>query len=130
MKFHPFLIKPNHIELGDIFQRQLNTDDEIAQCANKLREMGARNVLVSMSRAGAMLVTENGDVIRRHSLEGKVLNSTGAGDSMVAGFIAGYLEKNSYEYALKMGLCAGGASAFSENLASGDEIRRLMENFE
>ena len=127
LKYRPFLIKPNNFELGEIIGRELLTDEEIADGARKLREMGARNVLVSMGGKGAMLVTENDEVFRFDAPEGKVVNTTGSGDSMVAGFIAGYMERNDYEYALKMGLSAGSASAFSENLATGEEIRKDLD---
>ena len=127
LKFHPFLIKPNNFELSEIVGKELTTDDEIAEGAKKLREMGARNVLISMGGSGALLVTENGEVYRSDAPKGKVVNTTGAGDSMVAGFIAGYLENGDYNHALKMGLSSGSASAFSENLATGDEVRAIYK---
>ncbi len=127
LKFHPFLIKPNNFELSEIVGRELTTDDEIAEGAKKLREMGARNVLISMGGSGALLVTENDEVFRSDAPKGKVVNTTGAGDSMVAGFIAGYLENGDYNHALKMGLSSGSASAFSENLATGDEVRAIYK---
>lgn len=127
LKYKPFLIKPNNHELGEIFGKVLGTDDEIVECANKLRERGARNVLVSMGGDGAILVGENGEVLKSEAPKGKLVNSTGAGDSMVAGFIAGYLENKGLKHAFLMGLSAGSASAFSENLASGDEVRRVYE---
>lgn len=127
LKFHPFLIKPNNFELSEIVGKELTTDDEIAEGAKKLREMGARNVLISMGGSGALLVTENGEVFRSDAPKGKVVNTTGAGDSMVAGFIAGYLENGDYNHALKMGLSSGSASAFSENLATGDEVRAIYK---
>ena len=127
LKFHPFLVKPNNFELSEIVGKELTTDDEIAEGAKKLREMGARNVLISMGGSGALLVTENGEVFRSDAPKGKVVNTTGAGDSMVAGFIAGYLENGDYNHALKMGLSSGSASAFSENLATGDEVRAIYK---
>jgi 1-phosphofructokinase len=127
LKYRPFLIKPNQHELGEIFGKTLTSDDEIAEYANKLREMGARNVLVSMGGDGAMLVSENGDILKSEAPKGKLVNSTGAGDSMVAGFIAGYIEKQDMRHAFLMGVSAGSASAFSENLATGSEIREIYE---
>ena len=126
LKFKPFLIKPNNFELEEIFGRTLKTDDEIIECAKELQNLGARNVLVSMGAAGALMLTEYGKALKCSAPQGTAVNTTGSGDSMVAGFIAGYLEKNDYEYAVKMGISAGSASAFSENLATGDEIRSIF----
>lgn len=128
LKYKPFLVKPNNFELGEIFDKVLKTDEEIADCARELQKRGARNVLVSMGGDGALMVTENDEVLRCKAPEGKVINTTGSGDSMVAGFIAGYIEKKNYEYALKLGLSAGSASAFSQNLATGEEIRRVYNS--
>lgn len=122
LEYRPFLVKPNNHELGEIFSAELKTREEVIPYAKRLREMGARNVLVSMAGEGAVLVDENNNVYTSEAPVGKAVNSTGAGDSMVAGFIAGYSEKNDYEYAMKLGLAAGSASAFSENLADRDEI--------
>lgn len=127
LEYKPFLIKPNNHELGEIFGKELKTDTEIIQCAKQLQGKGARNVLVSMAGDGAIMLTENGEIIKSLPPKGKVVNSTGAGDSMVAGFVAGYLESNDYKTAFLMGLSAGSASAFSENLATGDEVRTLYE---
>lgn len=127
LKFKPFLIKPNNFELSEIIGKELTTDEEIAQGAKALQKTGARNVLISRGGDGALLVTENGDVLKSAAPKGKVINTTGAGDSMVAGFIAGYIEENDYTHALKMGLSAGSASAFSENLATGDEVRAIYK---
>lgn len=124
LKYHPFLIKPNNHELGEIFGRELKTDEEITECAKELQKKGARNVLVSMAGDGAILVSEDGNVLKSLPPQGKVVNSTGAGDSMVAGFIAGYLEGKEYKKAFLMGLSAGSASAFSEDLATREEIIR------
>ena len=125
LKYKPFLIKPNNFELEEIFGRKLENDLEISECAKKLREMGALNVLVSLGGDGAMLVTENGDVLKCRAPKGNVINTTGAGDSMVAGFIAGFSEYEDFESALKMGIAAGSASAFSENLATSEEIKNI-----
>ena len=125
LKYHPFLIKPNNHELGEMFGTVLKTDEEIETHAKKLQELGARNVLISMAGDGAMLITETGEKYRVGVPKGKVKNSVGAGDSMVAGFIAGYLKNNSYEEALKMGTAAGSATAFSDDLATGEAIKVL-----
>ena len=126
LKYHPFLIKPNNHELGAIFGKVLKTDGEIAECAKKLQEMGARNVLISMAGDGAMLLDEKGGVHRIGCPKGKVQNSVGAGDSMVAGFLAGYMQTGDYEYALKLGTATGSATAFSIGLASKPLIDELL----
>ncbi|MBP7060189.1 MAG: 1-phosphofructokinase, partial [Lachnospiraceae bacterium] len=130
LKYHPFLIKPNHHELGEIFGIELKDKAEIAKYAIKLQEMGARNVIVSMSGDGAVMVTEDGDRFEAPSPKGKLVNSIGAGDSMVAGFLAGYMETHDYEKAFKMGLCTGSASAFSEELATKEDVAALLEKAE
>lgn len=128
LKYHPFMIKPNNHELGEMFGIELKDNDEIIEHAKKLQEKGARNVLVSMAGDGAILVTEDGDVHMGPCPKGEVKNSVGAGDSMVAGFITGYLKSNgNYEEALKMGTAAGSASAFSEDLATGEKIMELYK---
>lgn len=126
LKYKPFLIKPNNFELGEIFGVTLKTIEDISDCALKLKEMGAVNVLISMAGDGALLVDEDGKIHVCGVCKGNVKNSVGAGDSMVAGFIAG-CEKKSYEYALKLGTAAGGATAFSEGLAQKDLIYSLLE---
>lgn len=126
LKYKPFLIKPNNHELGEMFGVTLTTNEEIAEYASKLKEMGARNVLVSMAGNGALLLDENGKTHICGVCKGTVKNSVGAGDSMVAGFIAGSLEGD-YEYALKLGTAAGGATAFSDGLAQKDDIYRLLK---
>ncbi|MBE5840508.1 MAG: 1-phosphofructokinase [Butyrivibrio sp.] len=128
LKYHPFLIKPNNHELGEMFETVLKTDEEIETHAKKLQELGARNVLISMAGDGAMLITETGEKYRVGVPKGKVKNSVGAGDSMVAGFVAGYLKTGSYEEALKMGTAAGSATAFSDDLATGEAINELYKN--
>ncbi|MCR5641323.1 MAG: 1-phosphofructokinase [Lachnospiraceae bacterium] len=127
LPYHPFLIKPNNHELGEIFGVTLNTKEEVVVYARKMQEKGARNVLISMAGEGALLVTEDGEVYESMPPKGKVRNSVGAGDSMVAGFIAGYLAKEDYEEAFYMGLCTGSASAFSDNLATKPEVVALLE---
>ncbi|WP_298484687.1 1-phosphofructokinase [uncultured Ruminococcus sp.] len=125
LKYKPFLVKPNNHELGEIFGVNLKTYDDIVMYANKLREMGAKNVLVSMAGDGAVLVDEQGNVHSCGVCKGTVVNSVGAGDSMVAGFIAG-CEKGNYDYALKLGTAAGGATAFSMGLAEKKLIDELF----
>ena len=125
LKYHPFLIKPNNHELGDMFGVTLHSEKEIEEYAKRLQDMGARNVLVSMAGNGALLVTEDKTVYQQDVARGTVKNSVGAGDSMVAGFLAGYLNTGDYEYALKLGTAAGGATAFSEGLGTREEIMKL-----
>lgn len=127
LKYKPFLVKPNNHEIGEIFGVELKTRSEVVPYAKKMQEMGAKNVLVSMAGEGAVFVGENGEVYESESPKGKLVNSTGAGDSMVAGFLAGYMEKQDFMYALKMGLSAGSASAFSENLATKEEILNVFK---
>lgn len=129
LEYHPFLIKPNKHELGEIFGVEIKTEEEIVIYAGKLKEMGARNVLVSLAGDGALLISEDGAVYRNRPPEGTVINSVGAGDSMVAGFLAGYLKNSDYEYALRMGLATGSASAFSNHLATKNEVEKLLTNF-
>ena len=127
LKYHPYLIKPNNHELGEIFNTDLNTRKEVIPFAKKLQEMGARNVLISMAGEGAVFISETGAVMESEAPKGKVINSVGAGDSMVAGFITGMIESNDYEKAFRMGICTGSASAFSENLATRDEVKALLK---
>ncbi len=127
LRYKPFLIKPNNYELGEMFGAVVKTDDEIELYARKLQEMGARNVLVSMAGDGAMLITEGGEKLRVGVPKGIVRNSVGAGDSMVAGFVAGYMKTKDYRTALNMGTAAGSATAFSDDLATGDLINSIYE---
>lgn len=127
LKYKPFLIKPNNHELSEIFNVQLTSDEDIIHYAKEIQKLGARNVLVSMAGDGALLITEDGRNYKSKVPEGKLVNSVGSGDSMVAGFIAGYIEKNDYEYAFKMGVASGSASAFSEKLATKKEIFNLLK---
>ena len=122
LEYHPFLIKPNNHELGEIFDVKLITREEVIPYGRKLQEKGARNVLVSMAGEGAVLIAEDGQVFDAPAPKGKLINGVGAGDSMVAGFVAGWIEKQDYEYAFHMGVASGSASAFSENLATKEEI--------
>lgn len=125
MKYRPFLVKPNNHELGEMFGAELTDMEQIEEYAGKLREMGAQNVLVSMAGDGALLLDSEGKTHRCGVCKGTVKNSVGAGDSMVAGFLAG-LERGGYEAALKLGTAAGGATAFSEGLAKGEMIERML----
>lgn len=127
LPFRPFLIKPNHIELSELLMEDFSGQDtdKIVDAAKYLQSKGARNVLVSLAEDGAVLVTENGQVFSRSAPLGYVKNSVGSGDSMVAGFLAGFLEKGDYEDAFVLGICAGSATAFSEGLAKGDEIMQM-----
>ena len=127
LPYHPFLIKPNNHELGEIFGVTLETTEDILRYARKLQEMGAGNVLVSRAKDGALLLTENGDYFESLPPQGDVVNSVGAGDSMVAGFVAGYRETGDYEKAFYMGLCCGSASAFSEGMATRDKVVDLLK---
>lgn len=126
LKYRPFFIKPNVYELGELFGAAISGTDEIISFAKRLKEMGAVNVLVSMAGDGAILLDEGDRVHRCGVCHGTVKNSVGAGDSMVAGFIAGS-ESGDYEYALKLGTAAGGATAFSEGLAKREKIFELMK---
>lgn len=125
LKYNPFLIKPNNHELGEMFGVTLSNDEEIIHYAKELQKLGARNVLISMAGDGAILVDETGKVYKMGVPNGKVKNSVGAGDSMVAGFIAGYLKTGDYQTALRLGTAAGSATAFSEGLAQRDLVEKL-----
>ncbi len=127
LQYRPFLIKPNNHELGDIFGTEIKGKEEAVYFAKQLKEKGAENVLVSMAGDGAVLVAEDGNVYQSEAPEGQVVNSVGAGDSMVAGFIAGYLEYGDYEKAFRMGVFTGSASAFSKELATKREVLTLMK---
>lgn len=127
LKYKPFLIKPNNHELEEIFQVKLKDKEDVITYAKKLKEMGAKNVLVSMAGDGAVLVTEKEEVFISKAPKGAVVNSVGAGDSMVAGFLAGYLEKEDYAHAFYMGIAAGSASAFSEELATEKEVMAVYD---
>lgn len=126
LEFQPFLVKPNQYELGGLFHVECRTKQEVTAYAQKVREMGARNVLVSMASEGAILLTEEGNIYYMPAPKGEVKNSVGAGDSMVAGFLAGWVEKKDYFYALKKAVSAGSATAFSEWLATKEEIEKIL----
>lgn len=127
LEYHPFLIKPNNHELGEIFGVKITDKKDVITYAKKMQEKGARNVLVSMAGDGAVLVAEDGSVFQAEAPKGKVVNSVGAGDSMVAGFVTGYLKTGSYKEAFQMGVCTGSASAFSEELATEPEVLALLD---
>lgn len=126
LKFKPFLIKPNHHELGEIFGEEMNTTEKVIEYGKKLQDMGAVNVLVSRGEKGAVLIDENGKVHIASAVTGRLVNSVGCGDSMVAGFIAGYIQSGDYEYALKLSVAAASATAFSVGLAKKNEILKYI----
>ena len=129
LKNHPFLIKPNRLELSEIFHAEVENEADVEKYARKLQEMGARNVIVSLGRKGALLVDETGGVHKQGTLKQTVINTVGAGDSMVAGFIAGYLKTKDYGYALKLGSACGNATSFLPGLANKEKIYELLEQF-
>lgn len=128
LEYKPFLVKPNNHELGEIFGVELETREDVVLYGKKLQQMGAKNVLISLAGEGAVLIAEDGNVYDSPAPEGKLVNGVGAGDSMVAGFLEGYMRTKEYEYAFYRGLAAGSASAFSEYLATKAEIEQVFEN--
>lgn len=130
LPYRPFVIKPNHHELGEIFDVTLESFEEVIPYARKLQEQGARNVLVSMGKKGGLLLAESGEIIAGPSADGVVRNSVGAGDSMVAGFLAGWQEQHNYEHAFKMGMAAGGATAYSDYLGTRTEMEAIFQKLE
>lgn len=130
LPYHPFLIKPNNHELGELFDVSITTREQVVPYAKKLQERGAANVLVSMGGQGAVLVSETGEVYMAEAPAGELKNSVGAGDSMVAGFVTGWITRRDYEYAFRMGVSTGRASAFSENLATRAEAEEVMKRCE
>lgn len=127
LKYKPFLIKPNREELEETFKEKIETKEEIVEHAKRLQEIGAQNVLISLGGEGAILVTTENKEYFLNAPKGKVLNTVGAGDSMVAGFVAGYEKSGDYEYAFKVGIATGSASAFSMNLATAKEVANLLK---
>ena len=127
LEYRPFLIKPNNDELSEMIGEELETTDDIIRGAKELRKKGARNVLISRGSKGAVLITENDDVIVADAIPCKAINTVGAGDSMVAGFVAGYIKEKDYDYALKLGSAAGSATASLPGLATAEEIERMMQ---
>ena len=130
LKYRPFLIKPNAEELGELFGVKIEDAKEAAVYAQRMKREGAENVLVSMGKEGAVLVDRNGQKHFSAAFSGKTVNTVGAGDSMVAGFIAGYEKTGDFDYALRLGTAAGSATAFSEGLAEGEHILKLFESRE
>ena len=128
LKYKPFLIKPNNVELGEIFNTKIKTPEEAICYAKQLQKLGAVNVLVSMGEDGAILIDEHEKTHASKPPKGLLVNSVGAGDSMVAGFIAGFIETKDYEKAFEKSICAGSAKAFSHWLASGEEISNLIKS--
>jgi 1-phosphofructokinase len=126
LKYHPFLIKPNNFELGELFETEILNDEDTVKYASELQKAGARNILVSMAEKGALLLDETGAVHRCGVCIGKLKNSVGAGDSMLAGFMAG-IDSGDYDYALKLGTACGGATAFSDGLAAKSLVDELMK---
>ena len=126
LKHNPFLIKPNKKELEEIFEDEIHSNEEIVLYAKKLQEMGAQNVLISMDKDGAILITKDKKILYSKAPKGELKNSVGSGDSMVAGFITGYITHNDYEKALKLGIASGSASAFSDKLATKEEIYHYL----
>ena len=130
LPYHPFLVKPNNHELGDIFGVKLSTREEVVPYGRKLQEMGAQNVLISMAGEGAVLIAAGGQSMGAPAPKGTLVNGVGAGDSMVAGFLTGWMEKKDYVHAFHMGIAAGSASAFSENLATREEVLQVLQQVE
>lgn len=128
LKYKPFMIKPNHHELGEMFSAEIKTLDDIKKYGRMLQKMGARNVLVSRGEDGAALLDENGTLHTMGTVPGRLVSSVGCGDSMVAGFLAGYYKTKDYAYALKLGSACGNATAFSSNLATRDEIEKILND--
>lgn len=130
LKYRPFLIKPNHHEISEIFNKEIKTIDELIFHGNKLKEMGAQNVLISMGGDGAILITESNEIYRSNIPKGTLKNSVGSGDSMVGGFITGYLKTNDYKEALKLGTASGSATAYSDDLAKISFINELSSQIQ
>ena len=128
LKYKPFMVKPNHHELGEIFGVEITALEDIEKYAKKLQEMGAKNVLVSRGKDGAALIDEFGKVHTMGNVPGKIISSVGCGDSMVAGFVAGYVKEKDYAYALKLGSACGNATAFSSGLATKNEIDKMLQS--
>lgn len=130
LSYKPFLIKPNQQELSEIFDAEINSEADVEKYAKLLQKMGAQNVLVSLGKDGAMLFDENGEKHKSGTFEGKVVNTVGSGDSMVAGFIAGYEKEHNYSYAMKLGTVCGNATAFLSGLATKEKIKELLYRFD
>ena len=127
LKYKPFLIKPNNLELGDLFGVNIKSEEEIITYAGKLRRAGARNVLVSRGEEGAILLDESGAVTKIGAVKGEIVNTVGAGDSMLAGFLAGYAESGDYKHALRLGAAAGCAAVFCEAIPAADGVKTMLK---
>lgn len=126
---HPFLIKPNHHELGELFGVKLHKPAEVIKYAQKLQEWGASNILVSMAEKGAVLLCADGEIYQQRAFRGDVMNSAGAGDSMLAGFLTAYVRTGNLAQSLNLGIASGSASAFSETLATKEQIFDYYKKF-
>lgn len=129
LKYKPFMVKPNHHELGEIFSAEIKTLEDIKKYGKKLQMMGAKNVLVSRGKDGAALLDQNGEIHTTENVPGKLVSSVGCGDSMVAGFIAGYCKSKDFDLALRLGSACGNATAFSQNLATKEEIEKMLIHY-
>lgn len=129
LKYKPFMVKPNHHELGEIFSAEIKTLEDIKKYGKKLQMMGAKNVLVSRGKDGAALLDQNGEIHTTENVPGKLVSSVGCGDSMVAGFIAGYCKTKDFDLALRLGSACGNATAFSQNLATREEIEKMLIHY-
>lgn len=129
LAYKPFLIKPNKDELEEFFDCEITSKDKLIELMHKLQNLGARNVIVSLGKDGAVLLDENDDFYYQAAFSGKLINSVGSGDSMIAGFIAGYLKYQDFELALKLGSACGSATAFSLDLATKEEIMILFGKY-
>ena len=129
LKYKPFMVKPNHHELGEIFSAEIKTLEDIKKYGKKLQMMGAKNVLVSRGKDGAALLDQNGEIHTTENVPGKLVSSVGCGDSMVAGFIAGYCKTKDFDLALRLGSACGNATAFSQNLATKEEIGKMLIHY-
>jgi len=127
LPYHPFLIKPNREELADIFSTEIKHEADIIQYGKKLQQMGAQNVLISLASEGSILIASDGNIYKSNAPSGIVQNSVGAGDSMVAGFVAGYAKTHDYQEALKLGSASGSATAFSSDLATASDIEDTVQ---
>lgn len=130
LALRPFLVKPNREELEELFGEKAEGAEKITELAAKLQHSGAENVLVSLGKDGAVLVCGNGKVFLQKAPEGAAVNSTGAGDSTVAGFVAGYGREKNFEYALKLGVASGSATAFSDDIAERETIEKTYRDVE
>ena len=127
LQYKPTLIKPNKSELEETFNVKIKNEEDIIFYAKKLQKKGAQNVLISLGGDGAFLLTDDGKTYYSNAPKGNVINTVGAGDSMIAGFIAGFYKQNNYLEALKYGIASGSATAFGKELATKQDIEKLLE---